>query len=97
MTRTDTKAELDIFFSDVLVSPQVQNDLPEGYLIRPLHKEDFDNGNTSRLPTIYSFPAWEGLLDVLSQLSDVGSISKEQFDGNWEYEFTEMTTLHPCL
>jgi glucosamine-phosphate N-acetyltransferase len=50
-------------FSPELISPAVQNALPQGYIARPLERSDFANGH----------------LDVLLDLAHVGDISEEQW------------------
>lgn len=57
-------------FSSALISPQVLSALPEGYAIRPLERSDFE----------------QGFLDVLRVLTQVGEITKEEF----EQRFNEM-------
>lgn len=58
----------DSLFSAALISPQVVSQLPEGYTIRPLQRTDFDLG----------------FLDVLRVLTQVGDVTKEQFEERWD-------------
>ncbi|KAM3415740.1 hypothetical protein BST61_g9252 [Cercospora zeina] len=51
-------------FSPSLISEQVASQLPTGYSIRPLERTDFE----------------KGFLDVLRVLTQVGEISKEEFE-----------------
>lgn len=61
---------VNALFSSALISPQVLSALPEGYAIRPLERSDFE----------------QGFLDVLRVLTQVGEITKEEF----EQRFDEM-------
>jgi glucosamine-phosphate N-acetyltransferase len=56
-------------FSPDLISPSVQSDLPEGYVVRPLRKSDFG----------------EGFLDVLRVLTTVGDISEAAWLERYEW------------
>lgn len=56
-------------FSPDLISPSVQSDLPEGYIVRPLQKSDF----------------CEGFLDVLRVLTTVGDISEKAWLERYEW------------
>ncbi|KAF7187351.1 Glucosamine 6-phosphate N-acetyltransferase [Pseudocercospora fuligena] len=64
-----TKTPLvDALFSPDLISPQVTSALPEGYSIRPLQRSDFDYG----------------FLDVLRVLTQVGDVTKEEFEKRFD-------------
>ncbi|RUS32354.1 acyl-CoA N-acyltransferase [Jimgerdemannia flammicorona] len=56
-------------FADLLISANVQAQLPKGYRIRPLAIDDYDRG----------------VLKLLSQLSVVGEVSKDQFIERFEH------------
>ena len=58
----------ETLFNPSLISPTVVSALPEGYTIRPLQRNDFDNS----------------FLDVLRVLTHVGEISKEEFEGRFD-------------
>ncbi|KAF2212420.1 hypothetical protein CERZMDRAFT_112118 [Cercospora zeae-maydis SCOH1-5] len=55
-------------FSPSLISEQVASQLPTGYSIRPLERTDFE----------------KGFLDVLRVLTQVGEISKEEFEQRFD-------------
>ncbi len=65
---TLTPIPTDMLFSPSLISPTVHAALPEGYSMRPLQKSDFDNG----------------FLDVLRVLTQVGEVTKEEFEERFE-------------
>ncbi|EME87379.1 uncharacterized protein MYCFIDRAFT_47825 [Pseudocercospora fijiensis CIRAD86] len=68
-TNGTTKTPLvDALFSPGLISPQVTSALPEGYSIRPLQRSDFDCG----------------FLDVLRVLTQVGDVTKEEFEKRFD-------------
>ena|ERR1700761_4259190 len=50
-------------FPTTLVSPKVQEILPEGFFLRPLERSDFKNGH----------------LDVLRDLAYIGEISEQEW------------------
>eukprot|EP00842_Homolaphlyctis_polyrhiza_P003986 jgi/Hompol1/4589/HPOL_003734-RA len=56
-------------FSKELISQEIQDQLPEGFVIRPLELEDYDRG----------------YLQVLAELTTVGEISKESFTERFEW------------
>ncbi|GAB5593225.1 hypothetical protein Unana1_08125 [Umbelopsis nana] len=56
-------------FSSRLISSEVQQRLPEGVILRPLKRTDYD----------------KGILEVLSQLSVTGNISKEKFEERFDF------------
>jgi len=56
-------------FSTDLVSPKVQEALPEGYTFRPLQRSDFKQGH----------------LDVLRDLAHVGEITEEQWTERFDW------------
>jgi glucosamine-phosphate N-acetyltransferase len=56
-------ASKEYLFSTSLVSPKVQELLPEGYFMRPLERSDFKNGH----------------LDVLRDLAYIGEISEQEW------------------
>jgi glucosamine-phosphate N-acetyltransferase len=62
-------AEETPLFSPSLISPQVQEVLPEGYRCRPLQRSDFNHG----------------FLDVLRILTTVGEISEERWNERYEW------------
>ena len=53
----------EYLFSASLVSPKVQELLPEGFFMRPLERSDFKNGH----------------LDVLRDLAWIGEISEQEW------------------
>jgi len=55
-------------FSPDLISPQVVSQLPQGYAIRPLQRSDFDFG----------------FLDVLRVLTQVGNVTKSEFESRFD-------------
>jgi glucosamine-phosphate N-acetyltransferase len=55
-------------FSPSLISPAVTEQLPQEYSIRPLQRSDYDNG----------------FLDVLRVLTQVGDISKPDFETRFD-------------
>lgn len=55
-------------FSPDLISPQVVSQLPQGYTIRPLQRSDFDFG----------------FLDVLRVLTQVGNVTKSEFESRFD-------------
>lgn len=61
-------APVDALFSADLISPQVVTALPEGYSIRPLQRSDFEYG----------------FLDVLRVLTQVGDVTKEEFEKRFD-------------
>jgi GNAT superfamily N-acetyltransferase len=62
---TDSKP----LFSSSLISPSVSAALPEGYIIRPLHRSDFQRG----------------FLDVLRVLTTVGEVNAESWDKRYDW------------
>ena len=68
MAATNGTAPADTLFSPSLISPAVIAALPEGYNIRPLQKSDFDLG----------------FLDVLRVLTQVGEVTKEEFEERFD-------------
>lgn len=56
-------------FSPDLVSPTVQESLPEGYSARPLQRSDYAHGH----------------LDVLRDLAHVGEITEEQWTERFDW------------
>lgn len=58
----------DALFSTSLIAPHVVSALPEGYTIRPLQRNDYDNT----------------FLDVLRVLTHVGDITREEFEGRFD-------------
>jgi len=58
----------EFLFSPSLVSPAVTEQLPQEYSIRPLQRSDYDNG----------------FLDVLRVLTQVGDISKPEFEARFD-------------
>jgi glucosamine-phosphate N-acetyltransferase len=62
-------AEETPLFSPSLISPNVQNELPEGYRCRPLQRSDYSRG----------------FLDVLRVLTTVGDISEEMWNERYEW------------
>lgn len=57
----------DYLFDAKLLSSDICNDLPNGYLMRPLAFYDYD----------------KKFLDCLGELTTMGEISREQFQGNF--------------
>jgi glucosamine-phosphate N-acetyltransferase len=55
-------------FPESLVSAKSQEDLPEGFLFRPLERSDFQNGH----------------LDVLADLAWMGTISESDWLGRFD-------------
>ena len=55
-------------FSPSLISEQVASQLPTGYSIRPLERTDFE----------------KGFLDVLRVLTQVGEVTKEEFEQRFD-------------
>ncbi|CDS13841.1 hypothetical protein LRAMOSA06015 [Lichtheimia ramosa] len=60
--------EHDLLFPYKLISSDVQDALPHGYIIRPLKRDDYD----------------KGFVKVLAQLSTTGEISKEAFQARFD-------------
>jgi len=56
-------------FSDTLISPAVQKALPEGFVVRPLHVDDYD----------------KGFLNALGMLTVIGPLTKSQFVEQFTY------------
>lgn len=69
-TMQNTAPDAETLFSPSLISPAVVSALPEGYSIRPLKRSDYETG----------------FLDVLRVLTQVGDVSKPEF----EQRFDEM-------
>ena len=67
-TLTPDSSPSDPLFSPSLISPQAISALPEGYTIRPLQRNDYDNT----------------FLDVLRVLTHVGDITKQEFEGQFD-------------
>ena len=65
---TNPGAAANTLFSPELISPTVYAALPEGYSMRPLQRDDFDNG----------------FLDVLRVLTHVGEVTKEEFGSRFD-------------
>ena len=61
-------ATADSLFSPSLISPNVVSALPEGYSMRPLQRDDYDNN----------------FLDVLRVLTHVGDVTREDFEGRFD-------------
>jgi glucosamine-phosphate N-acetyltransferase len=61
-------SEAGLFSSDLL-SPAVQEALPEGYRLRALRRSDYDTG----------------FLDCLRVLTTVGEITREQFERRYDW------------
>ena len=68
MNGTMTPAAADSLFSPSLISPNVVGALPEGYSMRPLQRNDYDNG----------------FLDVLRVLTHVGDVTKEEYETRFD-------------
>ncbi|KAL0079708.1 acyl-CoA N-acyltransferase [Phycomyces blakesleeanus] len=66
ITLTETRPST--LFSPKLISPEVQNSLPNGYLLRPLKRDDYK----------------KGVLEILAQLSTVGEITQKQFEERFD-------------
>jgi len=62
-------AEDTPLFSPSLISPTVQQELPEGYTCRPLQRSDYSRG----------------FLDVLRVLTTVGDINEEKWNERYEW------------
>jgi glucosamine-phosphate N-acetyltransferase len=69
---TPAPDEVESLFSPSLISPTVLAALPEGYNMRPLQRNDYENT----------------FLDVLRVLTQVGDITREEF----ETRFDQMRT-----
>jgi glucosamine-phosphate N-acetyltransferase len=69
---TPAPDEVESLFSPSLISPTVLAALPEGYSMRPLQRNDYENT----------------FLDVLRVLTQVGDITREEF----ETRFDQMRT-----
>lgn len=67
-TINGTTTPADALFSPSLISPDVATVLPEGYSMRPLQRDDYDNG----------------FLDVLRVLTHVGDVTREEFAGRFD-------------
>jgi glucosamine-phosphate N-acetyltransferase len=63
-TITPAPEEHETLFSPSLISPSVTSALPEGYSMRPLQRNDFSNT----------------FLDVLRVLTQVGEVTREEFE-----------------
>ena len=61
-------ASAHTLFSPSLISPSVVSALPEGYSMRPLQRDDYDNS----------------FLDVLRVLTHVGDVTREEFEGRFD-------------
>jgi len=60
---TPLTTENPSLFPGELISPEVKGELPEGYLIRPLRKSDYERG----------------YLETLGDLTDIGEFTHQQF------------------
>jgi len=67
-TTTSSSTNADTLFAPSLISPAVSSALPEGYIIRPLQRSDFDLG----------------FLDVLRVLTTVGDVSQQEFEKRFD-------------
>ena len=67
-TITPAPEENEALFSPTLMAPDVISVLPEGYSMRPLQRNDYDNS----------------FLDVLRVLTQVGDIKKEEFETRFD-------------
>ena len=65
---TTTPAAADTLFSPSLMSPNVISALPEGYSIRPLQRNDYENS----------------FLDVLRVLTHVGDVTRQEFENRFD-------------
>lgn len=65
---TVTPTPDDMLFAPSWISPDVSAALPEGYVMRPLMRTDFD----------------KGFLDVLRVMTVVGDVTKEQFEARFD-------------
>lgn len=63
-TITPAPEENEALFAAALISPNVTSALPEGYSMRPLQRDDYSNT----------------YLDVLRVLTQVGDITREEFE-----------------
>lgn len=70
LTPTPTPSHLphEPLFSASLISPQVIAALPDGYTIRPLQRNDYDNS----------------FLDVLRVLTHVGDITRQEYERRFD-------------
>ncbi|KAI8582124.1 hypothetical protein K450DRAFT_229128 [Umbelopsis ramanniana AG] len=64
-----TIASEEPLFSTRLISSDVQEKLPQGVFLRPLQRSDYDRG----------------ILEVLSQLSVTGDITREKFEERFDF------------
>lgn len=78
MSQSNGETPADSLFSPALISPAVLSALPEGYLMRPLQRGDFDLG----------------FLDVLRVLTQVGDVSKPEFEKQFDAMKAGASTYH---
>jgi glucosamine-phosphate N-acetyltransferase len=64
----ETMASEQLFVTD-LISPEVQKALPEGYILRPLQRNDYKNGH----------------LAVLDDLAFLGDITEESWTERFDF------------
>jgi len=67
-TITPSPDENETLFSPKLISPNVTSALPDGYSMRPLQRNDYSNT----------------FLDVLRVLTQVGEVTREEFELRFE-------------
>ncbi|KAG2180397.1 hypothetical protein INT44_003401 [Umbelopsis vinacea] len=81
-------------FSTRLISTDVQEKLPQGVFLRPLQRSDYDKGKpTPHLLISCSHSCLKktdrrtavGILEVLSQLSVTGNITREKFEERFDF------------
>ncbi|KAJ3351601.1 Glucosamine-phosphate N-acetyltransferase-like protein [Allomyces javanicus] len=68
-------------FPPILIDPDVQAALPDGYVIRPLEAADFD----------------KGYLQLLAELTEVGSIERDAFNERFAYFQKHNDTYCPLV
>lgn len=68
-------------FDPSLISPEVLKELPEGYTMRPLQRDDYH----------------KGFLDVLRVLTSVGDISEEAWNERYEWMSTSGNSSYYLL
>ncbi|KNE72395.1 hypothetical protein AMAG_16877 [Allomyces macrogynus ATCC 38327] len=68
-------------FPPSLIDPDVQAALPDGYVIRPLEAADFD----------------KGYLQLLAELTEVGSIERDAFNARFAYFQQHNDTYCPLV
>ena len=70
-----------ILFDPYLISQSLQKQLSSGFILRPLHVEDFDKGNRNIINHTQILFDVIGFSSTLGQLSVVDGLTKTKFEG----------------